>query len=98
MKTPKKVENWVIGIPMFRINVWFVDRNPDGMAGRVLSYKDLNLVDDLLYDSIYTNALHSYVTLNPLMPENVKTVYILLADVWDINNWWLSRKRIIFQR
>ena len=80
---------------MFRIDVWFVDRNPDGIAGRVLSYKDLNLVDDLLYDSIYTNALHPYVTLNPLMPENVKAVYILLADVWDINGP-LSRKRAIF--
>ena len=79
--------SWSIGIPSYRIDVWFTDRSPDGDLGFVVPDKDLKLIKRTFYDSKYTNAVHDYVALNPLKPDNAKELYILLANCWNLNDY-----------
>jgi len=75
---------WTLGVPGYRIDVGFTDRNPDGQLGFVVSSEDLKLIKNLLYESKYTNAVHNYVTLNPVKPENVKEAAIQLSYMWEL--------------
>jgi len=76
---------WTLGIPGFRITTWFKNRLPDGRLGYVTSFNDLKLITRLLYDKVYTNAVHDYVIVNPLIKHGeweVDKVQVLLADGW----------------
>ena len=75
---------WTLGVPGYRIDVGFTNRNPDGQLGFVASTEDLKLIKNLLYEQKYTNAVHNYVTLNPVKPENVKEVVIQLSYMWEL--------------
>ena len=90
---------WSLGIPGYRIHVFI--REPeimDGQMGFVVPTKDLELIrNNLLYDSKYTNAVHNYVTTNPIKPESTKKAWIFLSDAWV----WRTREeeigKLIFQ-
>ena len=76
---------WTLGIPGFKISTWFKNRLPDGCLGYVTSFNDLKLLTRLLYDNVYTNAVHEYVIVNPLEKVGeweVDKVQVLLADGW----------------
>jgi len=76
---------WTLGIPGFRITTWFKNRLPDGCLGYVTYFSDLKLLTRLLYDKVYTNAVHEYVIVNPLEKVGeweVDKVQVLLADGW----------------
>jgi len=89
--------SWSIGIPSYRIDVWFTDRSPDGQLGFVVPDKDLKLIKRTFYDSKYTNAVHDYVALNPLKPDNAKELYIILANGWNFNDYRNSTVKYSFQ-
>ena len=74
---------WSLGIPSFRITTRFKNRLPDGQLGYVTHFNDLKLIARLLYDNIYTKAVHDYVIVNPLvkhMEWEVDKVQVVLAD------------------
>ena len=76
---------WSLGIPGFGLVTWFKNRLPDGQLGYVTHFNDLKLIKRLLYDNVYTNAVHDYVIVNPLIKVGkweVDKVKVVLADCW----------------
>ena len=76
---------WALGIPGFCITTWFKNRLPDGCLGYVTYFNDLKLIKRLLYDNVYTNAVHDYVIVNPLEKVGkweVDKVALLMPDGW----------------